>query len=328
MRFATFEYDGAVYAGVVSGGPSGHRLHKLPVGSTILDLVRAGLSAALSIGREASATPGIPVERVRLLPPLNPPTVRDFVAFEEHVEGVVASVGDGAGVVPEWYQAPTFYFTNPYALIGAHDEVRIPSGSDLFDFELEVAAVVGRDGRSLQPDEVDIFGYTIMNDWSARDLQRREMRVNLGPAKGKDFASTLGPWLVTADELDPYRDPDGFLALEMSVSVNGSLVGNDLLSNMGWPFEELVAYASRGAQVRAGDVLGSGTCGNGGCLAELWGRRGALDPEPLKPGDEVEMTVEGIGTIRNTVTAGIDLPPVQPARTRTRSRTRRAPVPS
>ena len=117
-----------------------------------------------------------------------------------------------------------------------------------------------------------------MNDWSARDLQRREMKVNLGPAKGKDFASTLGPWLVTADELEPYRDADGFLALEMSVSVNGTVIGHDLLSNMGWPFEELVSYASRGAQVRAGDVLGSGTCGNGGCLAELWGRRGAAGP--------------------------------------------------
>ncbi len=200
--------------------------------------------------------------------------------------------------------------------------MHIPSGCALFDFELEVAAVVGRDGRSLQPDQVEIFGYTIMNDWSARDLQRREMKVNLGPAKGKDFASTLGPWLVTADELEPYRDPDGFLALEMSVSVNGIRIGNDLLSNMGWPFEELVTYASRGAQVRAGDVLGSGTCGNGGCLAELWGRRGGLDPAPLKPGDVVEMTVEGIGTIRNTVVAGIDLPPVAPARTRSRARNR------
>ena len=162
----------------------------------------------------------------------------------------------------------------------------------------------------------------IMNDWSARDLQRREMKVNLGPAKGKDFASTLGPWLVTADELEPYRDADGFLALEMSVSVNGNLIGHDLLSNMGWPFEELVAYASRGAQVRAGDVLGSGTCGNGGCLAELWGRRGTLDPSPLRPGDVVEMTVEGIGTIRNTVTAGTKLPPVTSARSRPRVRNR------
>jgi 2-keto-4-pentenoate hydratase/2-oxohepta-3-ene-1,7-dioic acid hydratase in catechol pathway len=161
-----------------------------------------------------------------------------------------------------------------------------------------------------------------MNDWSARDLQRREMKVQLGPAKGKDFATTLGPWLVTADELEGYRDADGFLALDMRVSVNGTVVGQDLLSNMGWPFEELVSYASRGSHVRPGDVLGSGTCGNGGCLAELWGRRGQLDPPPLQPGDVVEMTVEGIGTIRNRVVAGPDLPAVPAARPRPRARER------
>ena len=208
--------------------------------------------------------------------------------------------------MPEWYEAPTFYFTNPYALVGAHDDVAVPPGSQLLDFELEVAAVVGRDGASLTPEQAreHVFGYTILNDWSARDLQRREMKVSLGPAKGKDSATTLGPWLVTADELEPYRDADGFLALDMRVSVNGVEIGQDLLSNMGWPFEELIAYASRGTEVRAGDVLGSGTCGNGGCLAELWGRRGELAPPPLQPGDVVEMTVEGIGTIRNRVVAG------------------------
>jgi 2-keto-4-pentenoate hydratase/2-oxohepta-3-ene-1,7-dioic acid hydratase in catechol pathway len=322
MRFATFEYRGSTRAGVVTGQGTDTQVHHLPSSTTILDLVRAGTLAAQDAGIAAMSEPGIPVDRVRLLPPLDPPTVRDFVAFEEHVEGVIASVGDGAGVVPEWYQAPTFYFTNPYALIGAHDDVAIPAGCTLFDYELEVAAVVGRDGTSMTPDQVEIFGYTIMNDWSARDLQRREMKVNLGPAKGKDFASTLGPWLVTADELEPYRDDDGFLALEMTVSVNGAVTGHDLLSNMGWPFAELVAYAARGAQVRAGDVLGSGTCGNGGCLAELWGRRGGLDPAPLRSGDVVEMTVEGIGTVRNTVVAGVDLPPVAPARGRSRRRTR------
>ncbi len=323
MRFATYSLGGGVArAAVVSGSDADATLHPLPAGVTVLDLVTTGLPAALTAGAAALSEAGVPVADVRLLPPLNPPTVRDFVAFEEHVEGVVASVGDGAGVVPEWYEAPTFYFTNPYALIGAHDEVHIPSGCRLFDFELEVAAVVGRSGRSVTPDEVEIFGYTIMNDWSARDLQRREMKVTLGPAKGKDFASTLGPWLVTADELAGYQDDEGFLALEMSVSVNGIPIGNDLLSNMGWPFEEMVAYASRSAQVRAGDLLGSGTCGNGGCLAELWGRRGALDPPPLQSGDVVEMTVEGIGTIRNTVVAGIELPPVKPARARSRARTR------
>ncbi|MGY1608946.1 fumarylacetoacetate hydrolase family protein [Geodermatophilus sp. SYSU D00700] len=322
MRFATWEDGGVVSAGVVGE----HGLHALPADVTVLDLVRAGLPAALDAGLAALSAPAVPVSEVRLLPPLQAPTVRDFVAFEEHVEGVRKAIDGQAGVVEEWYQAPTFYFTNPYALVGAHDDVAVPPGSQRFDFELEVAVVVGEDGTSLTPEEArdHVFGYTVLNDWSARDLQAREMRVNLGPAKGKDSATTLGPWLVTADELEPYRDADGFLALDMRVSVNDVEIGQDLLSNMGWPFEELVAYASRGTWVRAGDVLGSGTCGNGGCLAELWGRRGAAAPPPLRPGDVVEMTVEGIGTIRNRVVAGVALPPVRAARPRPRTRERPA----
>ena len=230
MRFATFSVGGRVQAGVVSDAG----LHRLP-GTTVLDLVRAGLPAALEAARQALGEPAVPLAAARLLPPLDPPTIRDFVAFEEHVEGVVASVGDGAGVVPEWYQAPTFYFTSPYALVGPYDDVPVPPGCQMLDFELEVAAVVGRDGASLTPERAGehIFGYTILNDWSARDLQRREMKVGLGPAKGKDSATTLGPWLVTADELEPYRDADGFLALDLRVSVNRQEIGQDLLSNMG-----------------------------------------------------------------------------------------------
>jgi len=185
-----------------------------------------------------------------------------------------------------------------------------------------VAAVIGRAGENLTPEQAreHIFGYPILNDWSARDLQRREMRVGLGPAKGKDFATTLGPWLVTADELAPHRDPEEFLRLLMVVEVNGVEGGRDLLSNMGWPFEDLVAYASRGTWVRPGDVLGSGTCGKGGCLAELWGRRGEQAPPPLRPGDVVTMTVEGIGRISNRVIPGSDPVPVPRARARPRDR--------
>jgi 2-keto-4-pentenoate hydratase/2-oxohepta-3-ene-1,7-dioic acid hydratase in catechol pathway len=320
MRFATWEAGGRVRAGVA--GAAG--LHALPDDRTVLDLVRAGLPAALEAGAAALEGPAVPVESVRLLPPLQAPTVRDFVAFEEHVEGVRKAIDGVAGVVPEWYQAPQFYFTNPYALVGAHDDVPVPPGSQRFDFELEVAVVVGRDGASLTPEESreHVFGYTVLNDWSARDLQAREMKIQLGPAKGKDSATTLGPWLVTADELEPYRDAEGFLALDMRVSVNGAEIGQDLLSNMGWTFEELISYASRGTEVRAGDVLGSGTCGNGGCLAELWGQLGDQAPPPLVPGDVVEMTVEGLGTIRNRVVEGLDLPPVAPARPRSRARKR------
>lgn len=319
---ATWEHAGAVAAGVVLGDGEGTTVHPFPDGRSGLEAVRLGLQGLLELGAAAAQAPGAPLTDVRLRPPLEPPTVRDFVAFEEHVEGVVRSVGASAGVVPEWYEAPTFYFTNPYALVGTGAAVAAPAGCVDLDFELEVAAVVGIDGANLDPDAATghIVGYTVLNDWSARDLQRREMRVSLGPAKGKDFASTLGPWLVTADELVDRHDADGFLRLVMTVEVNGVEIGRDLLSNMGWPFGDLVAYASRGTWVRAGDVLGSGTCGNGGCLAELWGRRGRQDPPPLRPGDVVSMTVEGIGTISNRVVEGPPAPAVRPARARPRDR--------
>lgn len=326
MRLVTYEHAGTVSGGVVAdaAGGAGEQVFPLPDGATVLDGVTLGLDGLLELGARALGHPeqAVPLSDVRLRSPLQPPTIRDFVAFEEHVEGVVRSVSEGATVVPEWYAAPTFYFTNPYAVVGPHDDVAVPPGCAELDFELEVAAVIGRGGGDLSPEQAreHIVGYTILNDWSARDLQREEMRVGLGPAKGKDSATTLGPWLVTADELEPLRDGEGFLRLRMSVAVNGVEVGRDLLSNMGWPFEELVAYASRGTVVRPGDVLGSGTCGNGGCLAELWGRRGEKSPPPLRPGDVVTMTVEGLGTISNRVVSGRDPVPVPPARRRPRDR--------
>ncbi len=324
MRLATVEYQGAPRCGVVTRDG----LHLLPAAVTVAGLLAGGPEALEQARRDASSVPAVPLEQVRLLPPLAPPTVRDFVAFEEHVEGVRRSIDGVGGVVAQWYEAPTFYFTNPYAVIGAHDDVPVPPGSQVLDFELEVAAVIGREGRDLTPEQArdHIVGYTIFNDWSARDLQGREMKVNLGPAKGKDTATTLGPWLVTADELESHRDSDGFLSLALVAEVNGRVVGRDLLSNMGWPFEDLVAYASRGTVVRPGDVLGSGTCGNGGCLAELWGRGVSReDLPPLQPGDVVTLTVEGIGTISNRVVPGVAPVPVPAARPRPRTRPDAAP---
>ena len=303
-RFATFQSAGAEHVGVVVDD----RVFPLDAGLDLRGILELGLDAALKLGVTGR---GLPLSGVRLCAPLRPASVRDFVTFEEHVEGVRRSVDGAGGVVDAWYDAPTFYFTNPHTIIGPGDDVRFPASCVERDFELEVACVLGAGGT--------IFGYTIFNDWSARDLQRREMRVGLGPAKGKDFASTLGPWIVTADELEPYRDADGFLQLTCTARVNGVEVGRDRLSNMGWTFETMLAYAARDSRVVAGDVLASGTVGNGGCLAELWGRNGRQEPPPLRPGDEVTLTVQGIGRLTNRVAVADPveaLPPVRRAKER------------
>jgi 2-keto-4-pentenoate hydratase/2-oxohepta-3-ene-1,7-dioic acid hydratase in catechol pathway len=309
MRIARFEHGGAERLGVVTGEEA---VEPLAASVDLPSLLAAAPSERAALAVRDGAP--LALADVRLLAPLQPATIRDFITFEEHIEGTMRLVSETAAVVDEWYEAPTFYFTNPHAVTGPHDDVPVPPGARLLDFELEVAAVIGRDGRDLDPAAAreHIAAYTIFNDWSARDLQRREMKVGLGPTKGKDCANTLGPWLVTADELEPHRSGDR-LDLDMRVAVNGVEIGHDTLANMSWSFEEMVAYASRGTWVRAGDVLGSGTCGSG-CLAEWWGRRRTLDPPPLAPGDVVTMTVEGIGTIANQVVAGVEPVPVPAAR--------------
>ncbi|MEU9391897.1 fumarylacetoacetate hydrolase family protein [Streptomyces sp. NPDC048324] len=322
MRFAAYAHHDQPRLAVVDDDGV---LYPVPGVRSLTEALAAGdgLPALLDLGAAAlDVPPGPHISQVRLLPPLQPTSIRDFVTFEEHVEGVRRSVDGAAGVPEQWYAAPTFYFTNPHAVHATGDAVPMPPGCTVLDFELEVAAVIGREGRDLTPEQArdHIVGYTVLNDWSARDLQSAEMRVGLGPCKGKDTATTLGPWLVTADALDEYRDEDGFLRLALTAEVNGEIVGRDLLSNMSWTFEEMVAYASRGTRVLPGDVLGSGTCGNGGCLAELWGRRGEQSPPPLKPGDTVTLTVDGIGTLTNTVVPGAEPVPLPAGRRRSRER--------
>ncbi|MGZ8804965.1 MAG: fumarylacetoacetate hydrolase family protein, partial [Microbacterium sp.] len=215
------------------------RVVPFPNGLTVAEVLAQGLDAAHALFARVEATSGRALGDVRLLAPLVPAAIRDFVAFEEHVEGVSAGVEGKSHVAEEWYEAPTFYFTNPHTVLGPGEPVR-PPVTERLDFELELAVVIGgvpdSDGANLTPEAAasHIFGYTIMNDWSARDLQAREMKVRLGPAKGKDFGTSLGPWIVTADELAPYLDDDGFLAVRAQVFVNGDLIGEDLVSNMGW----------------------------------------------------------------------------------------------
>ncbi|MFJ8754958.1 fumarylacetoacetate hydrolase family protein [Streptomyces sp. NPDC102441] len=322
MRLAAYEHQHRHRVAVVE---EDGMLFPLPGVSSLTTLLTEtdGLPGLLAAGAAAlDVPPGPHVSQVRLLPPLQPSSIRDFVTFEEHVEGVRREVDGVAGVPEQWYEAPTFYFTNPHAVYGPDQGVPVPPGSTALDFELEVGAVIGREGRDLTPERArdHIVGYTVFNDWSARDLQAAEMKVGLGPCKGKDTATTLGPYLVTADELEPYRDPEGFLRLALTARINRETVGEDLLSNMSWTFEEMTAYASRGTRVVPGDVLGSGTCGNGGCLAELWGLRGKQTPAPLQPGDTVSLTVEGIGTLTSTVIPGVEPTPLPTGRRRNRER--------
>ncbi|MCS7047604.1 MAG: fumarylacetoacetate hydrolase family protein [Gemmataceae bacterium] len=231
------------------------------------------------------------------LPPVA--SIRDFYAFEQHVK--TCRRQRGLDMVPQWYEIPVFYFSNPAGVIGHGDPVAAPQGSAALDYELELACVIGTAARDLPADDralACVAGFTIMNDWSARDLQRREMAVGLGPSKSKDFATSLGPELVTLDALsDVYRD--GRLHLEMTATVNGRVYSRGNAGTMYWSWPQLLAHASRDTCLRPGDVLGSGTVGSG-CILEL-------TPEAvggwLKPGDVVELWIERLGVLRNHVVA-------------------------
>jgi 2-keto-4-pentenoate hydratase/2-oxohepta-3-ene-1,7-dioic acid hydratase in catechol pathway len=315
MRFARYEDDGAARDGVL--GPGG-LLHELAPGQGIDALIRRGGLAALAEAGTAAlgAAPGPAVAGVRLLPPLHPASIRDSVSFEAHVEGARRSQeGATDPVPPRWYEAPCFYFTSPHACVGAFDDVERFPGSELFDLELEVGVVYGAYGRNLSTDEAaaGIVGYTIFNDWSARDIQRLEGQLPFGFFKGKDGAHTLGPYLVTADELEPYKTADGLLDLTMRAWINGELLGEDSLANCAFTFEELISFASRGSVVAPGDLLASGTCQRG-CLTEIWGRAGSRFPPPLAPGDVVTLEVEGLGLVRNRIVEPAPCPPVPQAR--------------
>lgn len=300
MKIARVEYEAAPRLGVVEA----EAVRLLPADTDLLELL--GLPVEEREGYAAAASPSLDLAEVGLLPALHPTTLRDFVCFEEHIAGTLQGFSPPEEVPVDWYDAPTFYFSNSAAIFGSGDEIEVPPACGLFDFELEVGAIIGRPGRDLTPEAAreHIAGYTIYNDFSARDHGAREKRMGLGWAKAKDFANVLGPWIVTADELEGRRVDDR-LDLRCTAYLNGEEVGSDSTTSMAWSFEEMVVYASRGVSLQPGDVLGSGTAG-GGSLAEMWGRNGELTPSPLGPGDEVRLEVEGIGTLVNTVIAGVE----------------------
>ena len=245
-----------------------------------------------------------------LAPVPHPTSCRDGYAFRQHVAS--ARKNRRVEMIPEFDQYPIFYFTNHNAIQGMGDIECMPDHFEKLDFELEASIVIGKKGRNIKASEADdyIAGYMIMNDMSARTLQMEEMLLNLGPAKGKDFSTVIGPWLVTPDELEPYKIPakaghtGNSYALDMKCWVNGIEVSSGSMGDMDWTFAEIVERCSYGVDVLPGDVIGSGTVGTG-CFLELNGT-GLLNdanfkPQWLQAGDIVEMEITGLGRLINTI---------------------------
>ena len=268
------------------------RVHTLPF---------PDMYAVMEVGAEEAAKKAsedsISIDEVKFLSPIKPYTLRDGYAFEQHV--ATANKNRGREVPKEWYEFPVFYFTNPNAMFGHEDEIPYPHYTNAMDYELEIAAVIGKEGMSIKPEDAPnhIFGYTIFNDWSARDVQRKEMAVGLGPAKGKDFASALGPVIVTHEAIaDRSTGRPGVYDLEMSARVNDRELSRGNFKDIHWSFGEIIARVSDSVMLHPGDVIGSGTVGTG-CLLELTKFQGPW----LNKGDVVELEVERIGVLRNTV---------------------------
>lgn len=299
MKIARWDHAGEIGEGFVIDDA----VVAFPETHTVESVLSKGLDHAHELFARADDA-GVPLAEVTLLAPLVPSSVRDFATYEEHLEGMTADSSGQGHVSDAWYEAPRFRFSNRHMIFGTGATIR-PPATERLDYELGVAAVLGGEsGTDLAPEEAAtrIFGYVITNDWSARDIQFAEMQARLGPVKGKDFATSIGPWIVTADEVATRTTPDGFLALRAEAYVNGELTGTDLVSNMAWTFPELVAYAARASRVMPGDVLCAGATGNGGSLGELWGLAGgALTPPPLRRGDEVVFRVEMLGELSGTV---------------------------
>jgi 2-keto-4-pentenoate hydratase/2-oxohepta-3-ene-1,7-dioic acid hydratase in catechol pathway len=312
MRLSSFRAPGGREAGVPGVGVwRGEVLHPVPGASRLVDLLGDEGSRLRAAGQAAAREPGLRLTDVELLAPVPaPPSIRDFMAFEEHV--VTASAAIGLTVDPLWYSQPVFYFTNPAAVRGPYGDVAIPPGSAALDYEIEVAAVIGREGSDLSPDEAAgyIAGFMLFCDWSARDLQGAEMKLSLGPAKGKDSANSFGPWLVTADEFAPLASGHGY-DVKLAVTVNGASYSSGNLADLYWSFAEMIAYASRGTRVVPGDIIGSGTVGTG-CILELSRVHGADAYPYLRPGDLVRLEGGPLGAIEARITAGRPTVPLRP----------------
>lgn len=304
MRLLSYDTNNGPRCGVLQGndivdvssllGTGGHPLRDvralLEQGDDAIERVREALAKDSSASR-------VPLSGAQLRSPvIQPPTVRDFIVFEEHASNQGTREPNEA-----WYRMPVFYFSNPLCVYGTDAVIPHPSASSQFDYELEIGIVIGKEGSNVAAaDAMDyIAGFTLFNDWSARDLQVDEMAFGLGPAKGKDTASSIGPWLVTKDEMAPYLK-DGHLHLKCEVKVNGDLWMKDGEAQNGhFTFADMVERASKDSRIVPGDVIGSGTVGGGSIRESI--RKGFDKARFLQPGDVVEHEVEGIGVLRGTI---------------------------
>jgi fumarylacetoacetate (FAA) hydrolase len=269
-----------------------NKIHTLPYPDMQAVIAAGSEKAASRASKEA-----LSFDEVTFHSPIQPRTLRDFYAFETHVK--TANRNRGQEVPENWYKFPVFYFSNPNNNYGHEDEIPCPPYTQALDYELEIAAVIGKPGINIKPEDAVsyIFGFTVFNDWSARDLQVQEMKVNFGPVKSKDFACSFGPVIVTLDELaDRATELPGIYDLEMVARVNGKELSRGNFKTIYWSFGDMIARASQSVWLSPGDVIGSGTVGTG-CLYELTKNQGPW----LNIGDVVELEIERIGVLRNTI---------------------------
>ena len=305
MKWVTFQGDNGERTGVLSGDV----IHAMPPGVTLLDLVGRGADGLREAGEEAiSASAKVRLGEVTLMAPIpRPPSIRASLCFLDHLRNCQAALGASRVLADTWYRIPAFYFACPATVLGPYDDAPTAPGSAWQDFELEIAAVIGTSGRDLTVEQAEraIIGYTIFNDWSARDLQQLEGQLAIGQAKGKDSGVTLGPYLVTPDELETFRHPShpDKLDLRVTAMVNDTVIGSGSTAQMDWSFGELISYASRGVKLTPGDVIGSGTVPTCTLIEHL--SLTALESFPgwLRDGDVVTLKVQGLGETRQTVRA-------------------------
>jgi 2-keto-4-pentenoate hydratase/2-oxohepta-3-ene-1,7-dioic acid hydratase in catechol pathway/glyoxylase-like metal-dependent hydrolase (beta-lactamase superfamily II) len=312
VKWVTYHGPDGERTGVLAGDT----IHAMPPGVTLLDLIGRGHDGLRGAGEQALRSPSetAPLGEVRLMAPIpRPPSIRDSLCFLDHMRNCQAALGAGRVLADTWYRIPAFYFACPATVLGPHDDAPTAPGSAWQDFELEIAAVIGAGGRDLTVEQAEraIIGYTIFNDWSARDLQQMESQLGIGQGKGKDSGVTLGPYLVTPDELEPYRR-DGKLDLQVTAIVNDTVIGSGSTSQMDWTFGEVISYASRGVTLAPGDVIGSGTVPTCTLVEHL--SITALESFPgwLRDGDVVTLQVQGLGETRQTVRASAAPHPLAP----------------